>query len=451
MMAQYRQAKAAHPDSLLFFRMGDFYELFFDDAVAASKALDIALTRRGDVPMAGVPWHAHESYLARLIRQGFKVAICDQMESPAEAKRRTGKTLVRREVVRVVTQGTITEDSLLEARAKNYLAALARVGGDGSDALGLAFAEITTAELILEPAAPQDVGSILARRDPGELLVSERLIQDPRLFELFGQWRDRLTVLPDARFDSENGRRRLLELFGVATLDAFGDFQRAEVSAAGALVDYLALTQTGQMPVFRPPSRVTGGEVLEIDAATRRSLELTRTPAGERKGSLLATLDRTVTGAGGRLFAAHLSAPLTDPGAIGRRLDAVAYFLDARDDRAAVRETLRHCPDIERSLSRLALGRGGPRDLASVRDGLRRGAEVRATLAAAASAGGLVRPPDLLTAATADLGGHEALTDTLTRALAAEPPTIAGTAALWRTDTTRNWTVFGLCATSPGG
>ena len=425
MMAQYKEAKAAHPDSLLFFRMGDFYELFFDDAVAASKALDIALTRRGDVPMAGVPWHAHESYLARLIRQGFKVAICDQMESPAEAKRRTGKTLVRRQVVRVVTQGTITEDSLLEARANNYLAALARVGGDGSDNLGFAFAEITTAELILEPASPDSVASILARRHPGEVLVSERMIQEPRLFEVFGQWRERLTVLPDARFDSENGRRRLLELFGVATLDAFGDFQRAEVAAAGALVDYLSLTQTGQMPVFRPPQRVKGSEVLEIDAATRRSLELTRTLSGERKGSLLATLDRTITGAGGRLFAAHLSAPLTKPGAIGRRLDAVQYFLETREDREGLRAVLRHCPDLERSLSRLSLGRGGPRDLASVRDGLRRGREAAAILAASTSSDGLVRPPDLLTAAAADLGGHDALIDTLTRAVAADPPTIA--------------------------
>ena len=425
MMAQYREAKAAYPDCLLFFRMGDFYELFFADAEAAAAALDIALTRRGDVPMAGVPWHAHEGYLARLIRQGFKVAICDQVETPAEARKRGGRTLVQRQVVRVVTPGTITEDGLLEARASNYLAALARVGGAERGSFGLAFAEITTGELLVAPATRGGLAAALAGREPGELLVPEKLIQDPALFELFGDWRDRLTVQPDARFDSENGRRRVADLFGVATLDAFGDFGRAEVAAAGALVDYLELTQIGRMPRLAPPRRVGLGATMEIDAATRRNLELTRTLSGERGGSLLATLDRTVTGAGARLLAAHLAAPLTDPPAIDRRLDGVAYFVDSPGLRADVRQALRAAPDFERALGRLALGRGGPRDLAAIRDGLTQAATIRRMLESVPAGDSLAPPPPFVAEAAAELGDHAALLDRLGRALAPSVPLLA--------------------------
>ena len=425
MMAQYREAKAAYPDCLLFFRMGDFYELFFADAEAAAAALDIALTRRGDVPMAGVPWHAHEGYLARLIRRGFKVAICDQVETPAEAKKRGGRTLVERRVVRVVTPGTITEDGLLEARASNYLAALARTGGAERGRFGIAFAEITTGELILAPVTQDGLAAALAGREPGELLVAERLIQDPALFELFGDWRDRLTVQPDARFDSENGRRRLAELFGVATLDAFGDFDRAEIAAAGALVDYLELTQIGRMPRLAPPRRIGLGAAMEIDAATRRNLELTRTLSGERTGSVLATLDRTVSGAGARLLAAHVAAPLTDPQAIERRLDAVAYFVDNAALRADLRQALRAAPDVERALGRLSLGRGGPRDLAAIRDGLTQAAAIRGMLPADPGAGSLAPPPPAVAEMAEALGDHGALVDRLTRALAPSVPILA--------------------------
>lgn len=422
MMAQYLEIKQAHPDCLLFYRMGDFYEMFFEDAVNAARALDIALTKRGqhlgeDIPMCGVPVHSHESYLQRLIRQGFRVAICEQMEDPAEAKKRGSKSVVKRGVIRIVTPGTLTEDSLLDARSSNWLAAVAEVAGG----LGLAWLELSTGELVVQPVERPGLAAALGRLDPQEVLVPEKLTQVEELFELWAEWKSRLTVQPNPRFDSENGRQRLLSLYGVGTLDAFGQFGRAEVAAAGALVAYVELTQKGRVPRLSPPRRVGPGAVMEIDAATRRNLELTRTLTGERRGSLLATIDRTVTGAGARLLAAHLSAPLTDPAAIARRLDMVEFMLAEERLRADLRETLRRCPELERALSRLTLGRGGPRDLAAIRDGLTQAATVRALLA-----DNRIGPlPDGLGKLDRRLGDHTELVGRLTQALAAELPLLA--------------------------
>ena len=418
MMAQYLEIKQAHPGCLLFYRMGDFYELFFDDAVAAAATLDITLTRRGqhngeDIPMCGVPVHSHENYLLRLIRHGHRVAICEQMEDPAEAKKRGGKSVVKRAVVRVVTPGTLTEDSLLDARANNFLGALAETAGG----TGLAWLDLSTGELTLQPVSRDGLAAALQRLDPQELVLPERLVQQPDLFELFGEWKSRLTVQPNSRFDSENGRRRLLDLFGVGTLDAFGSFSRAEVAAAGALVDYVELTQKGRVPRLNPPRQLAQGAVMEIDQATRRNLELTRTLTGERRGSLLAAIDRTVTGPGARLLAAWLSAPSTDRGEISGRLDMVDFFLAEDRVRAEARALLRQCPDMERALSRLALGRGGPRDLAAIRAGLTQGAAIAALLGDDSV--------QVLAEAARDLTGHDALIDLLDDALVAEPPLLA--------------------------
>src|SRR4051794_17151023 len=299
-MAQYHEIKSAHPGVLLFFRMGDFYELFFDDAVAAAAALDIALTKRGkhdgvDIPMCGVPVHAGDSYLARLIRAGFKVAICEQMEDPAEARRRGGRGPVKRAVVRVVTAGTLTEDGLLDARRHNYLAGIAEAAGE----LGLAWVDVSTGAFALAPSSDATLGADLARIMPGEILVPERLLTRPALFELLGEWKAALTPLANPRFDSEAGRRRLEQFYGVKALDGFGQFTRAEIAAAGALVDYVALTQRpgeqGGALHLTPPTRIAPDTVMQIDAATRRNLELTETLWGERRGSLLAVIDRTLT------------------------------------------------------------------------------------------------------------------------------------------------------------
>ncbi len=418
MMAQYLAIRKANPGCLLFYRMGDFYELFFDDAVAASAALDITLTKRGshagaDIPMCGVPVHSADGYLARLIRQGYKVAVCEQTEDPAEARKRGSKSLVERAVVRVVTAGTITEETLLDARAHNYLAALARAAG----ALGLAWMDVSTGEFLVQPVADRSLAAVLARVSPGELILPEKLADESPLAAALGDRREALSPLPASRFDSENARRRLEALFGVAALDAFGDFTRAELAAAGALVDYVELTQVGRLPRLDPPRRVAASAVMEIDAATRRNLELSRTLGGDRKGSLLSVVDRTVTGAGARLLAARLAAPLTDPAAIDARLDMVRFFVDDDPLRDAVRQALRGCPDAGRALSRLTVGRGGPRDVAAIRDAIRCGETIADEIASAraAAATGIAR-------ATDELGPHGDLRQRLARALGDDLP-----------------------------
>ena len=428
MMAQYLGVKAAYPDALLFYRMGDFYELFFDDAVKASQALDIALTKRGkhqgdDIPMCGVPVHSHENYLSRLIRHGFKVAVCEQLEDPAEAKKRGSKSVVKRDVVRLITPGTLTEDALLDARAHNYLAALAQVKSDAQNEFGLAWLDVSTGDFQIQPVGKNGLAAAMARLNPGELLISERAWQDTDVMEALEPWKSTLSILPTPRFDSDNARKRLEKMYAVGTMDAFGAFSRAETAAAGALVDYVELTQKGKLPRLRPPQRLAQGAVMEIDAATRRNLELTQTLNGEKRGSLLSVMDRTVTGAGARLLSARLSAPLTDPVAINARFDAVAFFVNATPARQRVREALSACPDVERALSRITLGRGGPRDLAAVRDGLAQGPVLRAAVSDLAK--GLLPPPPDVVADLAALGHHEAIVDRLMRALAPELPLLA--------------------------
>ena len=421
-MAQYLEIKQANPGCLLFFRMGDFFELFFEDAVAAAPALDIALTRRGrhegaDIPMCGVPVHTAETYLARLIRAGFKVAICEQIEDPAEARKRGAKGPVRRAVVRVVTAGTLTEEGLLDARRHNYLAGLAEAGGE----IGLAWLDLSTGAFALAPTSEPALPGDLARLSPGEILLPERMLARPALFELLAEWKPALTPLPNARFDSAAGRRRLEEFYGVGALDGFGTFGRAEIAAAGALIDYVGLTQQGRAAHLEPPRRVLPGSVMQIDPATRRNLELVTASSGERRGSLLATIDRTVTAAGARFLGEHLAAPLTAPEAIAARLDAVQYLVDRPEVRAALRERLRHCPDIERALTRLGLGRGGPRDLAALGRSLGETAALQDMLAEP----GLVPLPERLASARRGLGEHGVLVDRLGRALAEELPLFA--------------------------
>jgi len=421
MMAQYLSVKAAHPDALLFYRMGDFYELFFEDAVTTAQALNLTLTKRGkhqgqDIPMCGMPVHSHEAYLARLIRLGFKVAICEQVEDPAEAKKR--KAIVRRDVVRLITPGTLTEESLLDARAHNYLAALAIVQNDP----GLAWLDMSTGAFQVQVVSLGNLGAAIARLSPGELLLPDRLLAQPEIMAQLAPWKSQLTPLPGPRFDSDNARRRLEKIYDVGTLAAFGDFTRAEIAAAGTLIDYVELTQKGKLPRLEVPRRLSAGAVMEIDAATRRNLEFTQTLNGERRGSLLSVIDSTVTGAGARLLAERLSAPLTSPDAIQGRLDAVAFFVDAASIRNGLRDHLKACPDVERSLSRLTVGRGGPRDLAAMRDGLALTASLRASV--------LEPPPLSLVPASVQqnldgLGHHVELVTRLSRALVADLPLLA--------------------------
>ncbi|AKO98716.1 DNA mismatch repair protein MutS [Marinovum algicola DG 898] len=417
MMAQYLEIKSGYTDALLFYRMGDFYELFFDDAKAAAEALDIALTKRGkhdggDIPMCGVPVHAAEGYLLTLIRKGFRVAVCEQMESPAEAKKRGAKSVVKRDVVRLVTPGTLTEESLLEARRHNFLAAYALV----RDAAALAWVDISTGAFHVMALPQVRLGPELARLAPSEVLVSEA--QEIELANVVADAGAALTALGRGSFDSSLAADRVAEVFGVASLDAFGTFERAELSAMGALVDYLKITQKGKLPLLRPPQKEASGGVMQIDAATRRNLELTAALSGGRAGSLLACIDRTVTAGGARLLERRLSSPSRDLAEINARLEAVDFSLDETEFRSALREALRKVPDIDRALSRLSLNRGGPRDLTAVRNALEQAAEIGARHDHAAL-------PGRLHDAVARLSGHDALLDLLDQALVAEPPLLA--------------------------
>ena len=417
MMAQYLEIKAEHPDALLFYRMGDFFEMFFDDAVQAAAALDIALTKRGEhdgapIPMCGVPVHAAEGYLLTLIRKGFRVAIAEQMESPAEAKKRGYKSVVRREVVRLVTPGTLSEEALLEARRHNYLAAFVDLRGEGA----LAYVDMSTGEISVLPCPRARLGAELARLAPRELVVLDEAEEGLR--ELALEAGATLTPRPRASFDSIGAEKRLCAHYGVTTLEGFGGFARAEVSALGAVLDYLDLTQRGQMPLLTPPRRETPGAVMQIDAATRRNLELTQGAGGGREGSLLATIDLTQTAAGARLLERRLSAPSCDLAEIGARHAALGALLGNDRLRGSLRAALKQVPDIDRALSRLSLDRGGPRDLAALRNGLEQGRAIAAVLGAA-------EVPPLLIRAGMDLVGHEALMERLQSALVAEPPLLA--------------------------
>ena len=373
MMAQYLEIKKAHPGSLLFYRMGDFYEMFFADAETASAALGIALTKRGrhlgdDIPMCGVPVHAVDHYLQKLIRLGHKVAICEQLEDPAEAKKRGSKSVVKRDVIRLVTPGTITEETLLDVAAVNHLAALAWL--QGADELALAWCDISTGDFTVTATDRSRLAADLARVAPSELLIADAALDDAMLGRLAKESGAAISPLPASRFDSAAAEHRLRQHFAVADLAGFGSFARAEVAALGTLLDYLHLTQVGNVPHLRSPRQDNPASGLMIDAATRANLELTRTLAGDRAGSLLATIDRSVTPAGRRRLAACLSQPLADPATITTRLDGVSFFAAEEQLRRDVRAKLSSLPDLERALARLSANRGGPRDLAMLRDGL---------------------------------------------------------------------------------
>lgn len=417
MMAQYLDLKADYADALLFYRMGDFYEMFFEDAVAAAEALDIALTKRGkhdgaDIPMCGVPVHAAEGYLLTLIRKGFRVAVCEQMESPAEAKKRGSKSVVKRDVVRLVTPGTLTEETLLEARRNNYLTSFAQV----RDAQALAWADISTGAFHVMPLSALKLGPELARLAPSELICSESAENDLR--EIADDFGIALTGLARASFDSTSGEQRICDLFGVETLDSYGAFTRAEVAAMGGIIQYLDITQKGKLPLLRPPQRETENRTVQIDAATRRNLELTQALSGGRAGSLLAVIDRTITAGGGRLMSARIASPSRDLETITNRHDAVSFAQDRHDLCSTLRDHLRKVPDLDRALSRLSLDRGGPRDMAAIRNGLTQASVLFDTL----SSDDL---PMLLAGSVNDLSGHERLIDRLDATLVAEPPLLA--------------------------
>ncbi|WP_183921482.1 DNA mismatch repair protein MutS [Sphingomonas sp. BK069] len=406
MMAQYLALKAEAADCLLFYRMGDFFELFFDDARIAAQVLDIALTSRGEhagekIPMCGVPVHAATAYLQRLIKAGHRVAIAEQTETPEAARKARGsKALVERAIVRVVTAGTLTEETLLDSRAANWCVAVGEAAGE----VALAAADVSTGRFEVIACDRAGLNAELARLGAAEVIAAEESDAPATVRR------------PRGEFDSGAGEARLKRLFGVATLDGFGQFGRAALAAAGGLVAYLDHTAKGPLPFLRPPVLSAARDAMAIDAATRESLELTCTAAGQRKGSLLDAVDRTVTGAGARLLAADLGAPLMAREAIEARLDLVQLLHDDAGLRERVRAALRALPDIGRALGRLAAGRGSPRDLGQLRDGLDGAWAIGERL------GALEPAPALLRELAPRLRGHGALIDLLKRALVPAPP-----------------------------
>ncbi len=410
-MAQWFAAKAAHPDALLFFRMGDFFELFFADAEDAAAVLDIAVSHRGEhrgqpVPMAGVPAHALEPYLARLIRAGFRVAICDQLETPEEAKRRKAPT-IRREVVRVVTPATVTEDGLLEAGRPAWLLAVA----PGEEVLGVAWLDVSTGAFFTGLLPPADLGALLARLEPAEAVTPPELAEDPELTR-------RLPGRIAARLAPRDAARTLRDAYGVATLDGFGRLAPAEIAAAALALAYVQETQAGALPRLDPPrSQAEAAGVLALDAATRRSLEILRDQRGGTEATLLAAVDRTLTPAGARELASRLAAPLAEAGAIAARHDAVSFLLGDAGVREAVRAALKGAPDMARAMARLALDRFAPRDLGALQAGLRLAARLDAILQSA-----MLPIPALVAEAAAALRLDPALAAELGRGLAESLP-----------------------------
>jgi DNA mismatch repair protein MutS len=388
MMAQYFEIKTANPDCLLFYRMGDFYELFFEDAEIASRALGIVLTKRGrhdgeDIRMCGVPIERADDYLQRLIGLGHRVAVCEQLEDPAEAKRRGPKSVVRRDVVRLVTPGTITEERLLEPGRANLLLAIQRLKVEGRVVFGLASLDISTGAFTVSDTDETGLAVEIARLEPSEIVAPETLFADPKFARLVAE--TRVAGAPFGRETADAGAgQRVCEFYGVEALDGFGAFSRAEIGAAALALAYLKRTQIDATPGLAPPSRRARGGALEIDAATRANLELTRTLSGDRAGSVLATIDMTKTPAGARLIAERLASPLTDPAEIAERLDALAFFIEAPALRDELRKALAATPDFLRALARLSLDRGGPRDLAALREGLIASAAVAQKLEGAA-------------------------------------------------------------------
>lgn len=420
-MAQYMEIKKSYPDYLLFYRMGDFYELFFEDAFKASKALDIALTKRGkaageDIPMCGVPFHAYESYLAKLIKCGYKVAICEQMEDPAEAKKRGYKSVVRREVVRLVTPGTLTEDTLLDSRRNNYLMGISRNNG----IYGFAWVDLSTGVFYTSSSEPtkeneaSEIYGILSKIMPEEILVSDAMLQNPALFDLFNEYREKLSVLPNARFDYANSLKKTIDFYAVQTLDSFGSFSKAEVTSIGLVLDYVEMTQKGQMPRIMPPVKIREALYMEIDAATAKNLDLFD---GARGSSLISVIDRTVTGAGARMLNSRLINPLLDLEEINARLNAVEFFYKHNDVRDELRNILKKCPDMERAVSRLSVNRGGPRDMAAILQTLNALSPIKVLMTSYQKVDVVDELPKAISSILQKLGDYYSLIDVLSRAL----------------------------------
>lgn len=422
---QYLNIKKQYKDYLVFYRMGDFYELFFEDAFKASEALDLVLTKRGTykgkpIPMCGVPFHAYENYLARLIHQGFKVAIAEQTETPEEAKKRGRSALVNREVIRLVTSGTLTEDNLLEARENNYLVSVAKIENE----LGFAWTDLSTGDFFCRAVSSSkenfgaDIYHILSKIDPGEIIVSDEMFENEDVLKVLNVYQDKRTVLPQARFNVENAKKRIEKFFNVSDLSAFGALSAAEISAAGIVLDYVENTQIKEKPHIKNIVRISDRQSMEIDVSTRRNLELVCSLSGNKKASLLNAIDLTVTGAGARLFCNRLLNPSIDVEEINLRLDAVDFFLNVPEIRTELRAYFKGVADMERIVSRLCLNRGGPKDMWALKNSLLYVPKIKNLINNYGKLSTMItKLPDAIIQILKQMPDFSALTDELDRAL----------------------------------
>lgn len=426
-MRQYAEIKEQYPEYLMFYRIGDFYELFFNDAQVASRALDIALTKHNKdsrVPMCGVPFHAYDSYMARLIHQGYKVAICEQVEDPKLAKERGAKSVVKREVVRLVTSGTVTEDTLLPPRSNNYLLCLTVV----KNSLGASWIDISTGqfysqEIIFEDRRlPFEINSILTRLDPSEILLADAFLERSDLFSIFNRIRDKISVLPRARFNVKSAEKRIKDFFGVQSIDSFGTFSVTEITSIGVLLDYADMTQRGKMPRIEHPHKIMDGDFMEIDGSTRENLNLVA--AGKQKDSLINVIDCTITPFGARKLAMEMLNPLVDAKAINERLNAVEFFINHQQLRESLRKLLRGCFDLERVLSRLSSGRGGPRDLLAITCTTELAPEIKHAVSSFAPTDEFDKLPAEISNILENIGKHSFLAEKLTSALKDDVPAL---------------------------
>jgi DNA mismatch repair protein MutS len=372
MLQQYLSLKAGYQDCMLFYRLGDFYELFFEDAIVAAEVLEITLTKRGqyqdeDIPMCGVPAHASDSYIEKLVKAGYKVAICEQLETPQEAKKRSSKAVVRREVVRIITAGTIMEDPMLNAKNHNFLMAIA---GNDTD-LSIAWVDITTGEFYFSEMASSQFAAELARLKPSEIILSESILRNLEIKSAMQDHNSSMTVRSDSLFSVSRSEKIIQAFYNISSLEVLSSKNGNSIASLGVLLDYLNHTHKKCLPRLGLPRLLSTANFMVIDAATRKNLELDHANNGSKRNSLRWVIDKTSTSCGGRLLSSHLSSPLTDPEAINHRLDSVEYLYLRDNIRIELVNIMKGFPDIERSLARIFIRNLSPKDLGSIRLGLK--------------------------------------------------------------------------------
>lgn len=375
MLRQYCDEKENYPDALLLYRLGDFYELFFDDAKIASKELGLVLTKRNDAPMCGIPWHASEMYLTKLIKAGYRVAICEQMETPEEAKKRAGSNAtIERKVTRIVTKGTLIEQELLVGKQNNFLLAISDIWSDGI--VAVAYADISTGRFIVDEIPISELSSLIAKIEPSEIICNDGLLSNKKVLESLDSHKSIIRAIPNSKFTQELSEERLAKFFGMKFIDSFGNLSKRAVDVASAVIDYVSEVYQSDKVNLRFPKLVNHSEHMYLDHFTRKSLELTTSQSGDKQSTLLHNIDKTKTSQGGRMLARWLMEPLANMDKISKRLDFVEFFVKNADLLSIISTHFTGFPDIERSITRIVMGKASPRDLKCIAVSLRRSLEL---------------------------------------------------------------------------